>query len=407
MNYLSKNIINDSHKTNINKLRDSIMNLNNNDERFNLLASQFFIKSLGRTPLNDDELSLLTDSFSRDLFNEQINDENLKEDNLNLLANVIKELDEENQNKVMEKLENMPQAKDKALLIENLRERILRLNLLKDELKDEKNDILEQNENIVFDSNNNKKSSIRESKGDEILENNEDTDETMTVEITMDDISPEDIKELCQVFSVDYNYDNEKGKQNKDKKGKQKEQNDFNLSKSIKKYISKNISSNESMNILANSLVKLNDKTQKKITDSLGENLKNEDEKKQLTQLMKRIYELNSYKKFGKEIKQRKKEKKKNLEEEIKNIERLSCNSMKNLEKGQLDKLVKEIVNDLYSEVKVDFDKNEEIKAYLIDTINEQKIKNNAEKINILSPNDRKIVLERIQKAADNEEKKK
>ena len=395
MNYLSKNIINDSHKTNINKLRDSIMNLNNNDERFNLLASQFFIKSLGRTPLNDDELSLLTDSFSRDLFNEQINDENLKEDNLNLLANVIKELDEDNQNKVMEKLENMPQAKNKESLIENLRERIQRLNLLKDELKDEKIDLIEQMETVDFDNNN---EGIRELRSDEILENIEDPNETVSVEISVDDINQEDIKELCQVFNVYYEIENDKEKE-KIKKS-------INLSKNIKKYVNKTINLNRGVNMLARSLVKFNNKTQKKITESLGENLRNENEKKQLTQLMKKIYELNSYKKFGKEIKQRKKERKKNFDEEIKNIERLSRNSTKNLEKEQLDNLEKEIINDLYSEPKVDFDKNEEIRIYLLDTINEQKIKNSAEKINILSPNDRKIILETIQKAADNEEKK-
>lgn len=160
------------------------------------------------------------------------------------------------------------------------------------------------------------------------------------------------------------------------------------------------------MNLLANSLVKLDNKTQKKITDSLGENAQNENEKQQLKLLMTRIYELNTFKKYGKEIKQRKKEQTKNLEEKLKNIENLNNFSHKNLEKEKLDNLTKEIIDDLYSEPKIEFDKNEEIRKYIFESENEEKIRNSADKINILSEEDRKSVLEQIKNLADNKEKK-
>jgi hypothetical protein len=153
-------------------------------------------------------------------------------------------------------------------------------------------------------------------------------------------------------------------------------------------------------------LVRLDNRTQKKITDSLGENVQNENEKQQLTLLMKRIYELNTFKKYGKEIKQRKKEQNKNLEDEIKNIEKLNNFSHKNLEKDQLDNFTKGIIEDLYSEPKIDFDKNEEIRKYIIESENEEKIRSSADKINILSEEDRKSVMEKIKNLADNKEKK-
>jgi hypothetical protein len=265
---------------------------------------------------------------------------------------------------------------------------------LKDELNDEKNDmnLIDENQSIMLDL-----STFRQpKKGDEIIENNEgDPDETVTVEVTLDDIGQDEIKEICQVFNVDYEIDK--------KKKEEKEKND---KKELKKFANKNIDINKSMNLLASSLVKLDNKTQKKITDSLGENVQNENEKQQLTLLMKRIYELNSFKKFGKEIKQRKKEQNKNLEDEIKNIEKLNNFSHKSLEKEKLDIFTKGIIDDLYSEPKIDFDKNEEIRQYLLDSENEEKIRNTADKINILSEEDRKSVMEKLKNLADNKEKK-
>jgi hypothetical protein len=393
LSYLTQKLKINSQDT-INKFRDSIMNKKKADDSINIFASQFYIKSLGRTPLNEDELSLLIESFGKDLFDDSIKDEEVKEDKLNLLANVIKELDDENQQKVMERLENMPQGKENPALIEDFRYRIVKLNLLKDELNDEKNDmnLLDENQSIMLDL-----STFRQpQKNDEIIEDNEeDADETVTVEVTLDDIGQDEIKEICQVFNVDYEIDK-----------KRKEEKEKNEKKEIKKFVNKNIDINKSMNMLASSLVRLDNKTQKRITDSLGNNVQNENEKQQLTLLMKRIYELNSFKKYGKEIKQRKKEQNKKLEEEIKNIEKLNNFSYKNLEKEKLDNLTKNIIDDLYSEPKIDFDKNEQIRKYIIESENEEKIRNSADKINILSEEDRKSVMEKIKNLADNKEKK-
>ena len=393
LSYLSQKLKINSQEA-INKFRDSIMNRKKADDSINIFASQFYIKSLGRTPLNEDELSLLIETFSKDLFDDSIKDEEIKEDKLNLLANVIKELDDENQQKVLERLENMPKAKENPALFEDFRYRIVKLNLLKDELNDEKNDmnLIDENQSIMLDL-----STFRQpKKGDEIIENNEgDTDETVTVEITLDDIGQDEIKEICQVFNVDYEIDKKK-----------KEEKEKNEKKEIKKFANRNIDINKSMNLLASSLVRLDNKTQKKITDSLGENVQNENEKQQLTLLMKRIYELNTFKKYGKEIKQRKKEQNKNLEDEIKNIEKLNNFSHKNLEKETLDNLTKGIIEELYSEPKIDFDKNEEIRKYIFESENEEKIGNTADKINILSEDDRKSVMEKIKNLADTKEKR-
>ena len=351
LSYLTQKLKINSRDT-INKFRGSLMNKKKADDSINIFASQFYIKSLGRTPLNEDELSLLIESFGKDLFDDSIKDEEIKEDKLNLLANVIKELDDENQQKVLERLENMPKAKENPALFEAFRYRIVKLNLLKDELNDEKNDmnLLDENQSIMLDL-----STFRQpKKGDEIIENNEgDTDETVTVEITLDDIGQDEIKEICQVFNVDYEIDKKK----KEEKAKREKSSN----KEIKKCAKKIIDINKSMNLLASSLVRLDNKTQKKITDSLGVNVQNENEKQQLKLLMNRIYELNSFKKYGKEIKQRKKEQNKNLEDEIKNIEKLNNFSHKNLEKETLDNLTKGIIEELYSEPKIDFDKKEEI----------------------------------------------
>ena len=394
LSYLTQKLRINSQDT-INKFRDSLMKKKKADDSINIFASHFYIKSLGRTPLNEDELSLLIENFGKDLFDDSIKDEEIKEDKLNLLANVIKELDDENQQKVLERLEKMPKAKENPALFEDFRYRIVKLNLLKDELNDEKNDmnLLDENQSIMLDLSTFK----QPKKGDEIVENNNegDVDETVTVEITLDDIGQDEIKEICQVFNVDYEIDKKK-KEEKEKKEK----------KEIKKFVNKNIDINKSMNLLASSLVRLDNKTQKKITDSLGENVQNENEKQQLTLLMKRIYDLNSFKKYGKEIKQRKKEQNKNLEDEIKNIEKLNNFSHKNLEKEKLDSLTEGIIEDLYSEPKIDFDKNEEIRKYIFESENEVKIRNSAEKINVLSENDRKSVMEKIKNLADNKEKR-
>ena len=390
LNYLTKSVINDNHQKNINRLKDSIINNKSSKNVSNIFTSQFYmISSLGSIELNEDELNLLIDTFCKDLFNDKITDMEQKEDNLNLLANVIKELHEENQNKVMQKLENKPEAKDKQDLIDDLRDRILKLKLLKDELKDEKfdNSLMDHNKTIDFENKNE----------DDLLENNEDNEETVVVEITMNDIGQEDLKDICDVFLIDCednDQNNEKENQNEKEKEKDKER-----EKKKKKNITK------SVRFLASSLVKMDDKAQKKITDNLEKNVRNENEKLQLKELMDKVYELNLIKKIGKEIKQKNKPKKVSFKDEVQNNEELNDNTPKNLEKEELNKLGDELINQLYSDTNVDFNKNDEIKKYLIKAQNNEKIKNVAEKINTLSTDDKLTILEKLEKKSDNDEK--
>ena len=366
ISFLSKKTVNEKQKNDINKLKNSL--IVSNDKNKNMFTSQIYMKkSLGIIDLNDIELNALLKAFSKDLFNDQIIDNNKREDNLNLIANLIKELDEENQIKIIEKLENEPEAKNNINLIKDLKDRILKLNLLKDELREEneekiENEIQYEEEDLIED-----------------LDEDENND-TMTVEITADEIDENDINEICQVFKVNY----EEGDQ--EKKNKFKE--------------------NKSLNLLASSLIKLGEKSQKKISDKLEQKLNNNDEKNQLEELVQNLKKLNICKNLGKEIKENIEKAQKIFEEEIYNILKLNDNGKKNLDEENLNKLKEKIINDLFSDIKVDFDKNEKIKKFLTETKKEEMILKNAERIVILSNKDQEIILNEIKVISQNERNK-
>ena len=203
------------------------------------------------------------------------------------------------------------------------------------------------------------------------------------MEITVDDIGQDELKELCQVFTVDY----------VDNKTKKKEKPSLKIE-------------NKSIRYLAKSLVRFDNKAQKKITDKLEENCKNKNEKEQFNLLKERIEQLNTYKKLGDEVKQKKKEEIKKNEEKMKRIEELNDNSDKNLDKEKLDIIENEIINDLYNKENIEFDKNEDIKNYLSEAYKEEKINNVGDKINKLSIEDKKTILNKLEDLANDEEKK-
>ena len=381
MNYLSKNIINNNHKKEINKLTDSIMNKNNLNLDKNIFSSQFFmINTLENTDLNENELNLLIETFCKDLFTEDLQDINKKEENMNLICNIIKELDENNQDKVLEKLRDRPEARDKSDLLDNLEENIIKLRILKDELIDEQKDncLIDPNKSVVSNDSNE----------DDLLEFEEESVESVTLEITVDDIGQDELNELCQVFTVDYT-------DNKESDSKKKE--------ALPK---KNISSNKSIKALANSLIMLDSLAQKKITDKLEESCKNKNEKEQFNLLKERIDKLNTYKKYGDEIKQKMKEENKNFEDKIKIIEQLNDCSNNNLDKEKLDEIEKEIVNDLFNKEETELDKNKDINNYLLEARNEILINNSGKKINKLSIEDKNTILKKLENLADDEDKK-
>ena len=372
LNYLTKNIINDNQKKEINKLTESIMKTKTSNEEKNIninpLGDQYYIDSFKNIELNEDELNLLIETFCKDLFSEDIQDINKKEENMNLIANIIKELNDNNQNKVFDNLMEKPEAIDKIELIENLREKTLELNVLKDELMEKKIDkhLIDPNKSVVFNNNE------EEDSQDQL----EESEESITVEISLDDIGQDEIKELCQVFEVSYENDKINNKKP-------------NITKSI--------------NILAKSMAKIDNKAQKFLTEKMEENCKNEIEKEQFKLLRERLEQLNTYKRFGKEIIQKKKEEKKVFEEEIKNIEQQNDNGNKNLEEEKMDKLEKEIINEIYSNKEIKFDKNEGIKNYLVEAEIEEKIKKCAEKIDCLSIKDKNKMLNKLKKEANND----
>ena len=434
ISYLNLNFKNnDKNKKQINIINDSILNKNNkyDDKNKSGFSSQFFmLNTLGGTELNEDELNILIDTFCKDLFNDEIIDNNKKEDNLNLIANLIKELHEENQNKVFEKLENKPEAKNNLDLIDNLREKVLRLRVLKDELSDK------QYDKSLIDFNRSR--IINNSDVEDLLENEEDDDndvddQTMIVEISVDDIDQEDLNEICQVFKVDLEVDDgKKGneKEKEDEKEKEKEKDDEkekedekvnenekekekedekvneNEKQKEKQKEKENRSKNKKVHFLADNLAKMDDKTQKKITNKLKENLNNENEKQQFTILMDKIKKINIYKNYGKEIKEKRKAKYLNkLWEDIKEIKKLNNGGLKNLDKAFLDQLEKEAINILYNKKIFTFEKNEEIENYLSEAMNNGKILYIAEKINALSVADKFELLTRIEKTVDCVEK--
>ena len=170
--------------------------------------------------------------------------------------------------------------------------------------------------------------------------------------------------------------------------------------------LKKNRNRHKSVRFLASSLAKMNKVIRKKITDKLEETTRNEKEKQQLKELMDKVHELNYIKKCGKELNQRNEEKNKNFKEEINRIETLSDKSEKNIEKGKLNEIAKELIKNLYSGSNIKFDKNENIRNYLIEAENNEKIKNVAEKLNCLVELDKSMVLDKLEQLADNEEKK-
>ena len=372
--FLSQKMVNAKQKNDIEKLKNSI--IINNEKSFNdknTSTSQYYMtRSIGITDLNDFELNLLIEAFSKDLFNEDIIDNNKREENLNLIANLIKELDNENQIKVLTLLEKNPKSKNNDNL-KDLDDLIVELNLLKDGIKEKRDDRLfgqldYEKEDLIQESDDN--------------DYNEDNDKTMTVEISIDeDINEEDLKDLCKVFEVTNNdEEKDKSRENKNK-----------------------IKNNKSINLLASSFSKLNNKSQKNITSKLEKRLKKEEEKNQLKELLKNINQLNTCKKIGKELKDKKIKKEEQLEKEIENILKLNDNINKNLDEENINKLMKELINYLFENIEIDFNKNETIKTYLIETTKNEKIWNTTEKIAVLSDNDKETILNEIKKGAENE----
>ena len=356
--FANKNIINDKNKNDIEKLKNSLIMKNDNNFNKNMLSSQYFMmKSLGIIELNDVEINILKDTFSKDLFTDKIMDINKKEENLNLIANLIKELDEENQIKLLEKLENEQNDINKINLIKDLKDRVLKLNLLKDELREEKE------ENNINNINNYEDDLIEDSILDEL-------DETMTVEISTDEIEENDIKDICQVFNVNYE-DNEK-----EEKGKEKEKENNNIN-----------------SIFEGSLLRLDDKSQKKLADKLEEKAKNNEDKEQLEGLMENLKKINNYKRLGNDIKSKREELKKEFLNEIDRIIKLNSNCSKNLDLNIIDELIKEIIKNLFENIIINFYKNKIIEKYIIESKNEENLWKSAAKIVNLSNEDEKNVL--------------
>ena len=371
---LTKSIFNNNNKRDIEKLKNSLINQKDiNINNKSILTSQFYMmKSFGIIDLNIIQLNDLIETFCKDLFADKIMDINKKEENLNLIANLIKELDEDNQKNLIEILEKKPEALNNKDLIKDLKDRIIKLNLLKDELREERDEFI--GNDIEFDA-------------DELIEDEEDFDvldelnETMTVEISTEEIEEDDIKEMCEIFKI--NYEDNNGNDIKNK-----------------------IKDNNSLNILEGSLSKLNDKAQKKIADKLEENLENEEEKNQLNDIRKNLKKLNSYKKLGKILKERKEKNENDFEKEKENILKLNNNGNKNLDEENIKKLSKEIKNYLFDNIHIDFDKNEIIENYIKESKKEDTIWKSAAKIVNLSDKDKKYVLDEIKKKTNNEKNK-
>ena len=373
--FLTKSIFNNNNnKMDIEKLKNSLINQKDiNINNKSILTSQFYMmKSFGIIDLNIIQLNDLIETFCKDLFTDKIMDINKKEENLNLIANLIKELDEDNQKNLIEILEKKPEALNNKDLIKDLKDRIIKLNLLKDELREERDEFI--GNDMEFDA-------------DELIEDEEDFDvldelnETMTVEISTEEIEEDDIKEMCEIFKI--NYEDNNGNDIKNK-----------------------IKDNNSLNILEGSLSKLNDKAQKKIADKLEENLENEEEKNQLNDIRKNLKKLNSYKKLGKILKERKEKNENDFEKEKESILKLNNNGNKNLDEENIKKLSKEIKNYLFDNIHIDFDKNEIIENYIKESKKEDTIWKSAAKIVNLSDKDKKYVLDEIKKKTNNEKNK-
>ena len=367
---LNQNAINDKNKNDIDKLKNSLMMKNennfNNINNKNILASQaskyYMVKSLGIIDLNDVELNILKETFCKDLFTDKIMDNNKKEENLNLIANLIKELDEENQKKLLDKLENGLTDEYKIRLIKDLKDRVLKLNLLKDELREEREEKMIHN--VDFDD-------------ELIVDDLDDLSETMTVEISVDDFGENDMKDIYQVFNANNEENNEKEENNKFKE-------------------------NKSFGLLGSSFLKLNDKSQKILADKLEQKMKNTEEKEQLENLMENLKKINLYKKIGNDIKTKREQLNKKFEDELAKIKKLNNNCAKNLDLDNINKLIKEIIKNLFEEIIIDFYKNKEIEKYINESKKEENLWKTSAKIVHLSIEDENRVLNEIKNRDEN-----
>ena len=378
ISFLSQKMVNEKQKNDLDKLKNSI--IINNDKSFNdknTSFNQYYLtRSLGITDLDDFELNLLINAFSKDLFTEEIIDNNKREENLNLIANLIKELDNENQLKIIRALEKNPKSKSNENLKE-LSDLIIKLDLLKDEIKEEKlGEMFNQS-----DSEEEEEDLIQYSDDDE---ENEDTDQTITFEIALneDDINENDLKEICKVFRVISN------EEEKDKKQEKKNKND------------------KSISLLEGSFAKLNEKSQRNINSKLKERFKKKEEKIQLEVLLKNINLLNTCKKIGIELKNKKLRKEENLEKEIEDILKLNDNTNKNLEEENMNELMEKLINYLCENIDTDFNKNETIKSFIIEAKREENIWNAAEQIVVLSDKDKDSILDEIKNKTSIENEK-
>ena len=105
------------------------------------------------------------------------------------------------------------------------------------------------------------------------------------------------------------------------------------------------------------------------------------------------------------EIINKNEESKKNLEKEIDNILKLNNNSKKRLDNEDMNKLINELI-DIYNKINIDFDKNELIKNFITKSKTEEKIWNKAGKINSLSDEDQKFVLNEMKNVINNDKDK-
>ena len=270
---INNNAINDEEKEKANKLSNLVKNLDNMKSYFGKMIKGEINKDekedegkdkLYEQPLegdlHEDEIEKIINSFWTDLNNNKNKNQNQDKINdiINNFANIIKELNPEDQNKAIKLLKDKTEKENKNKEeINNLGKKIDNLNNMKNEIESYANSIINKDANLPLENKEDKKDD-----NDKILYSK--TYNIEIPEIVIDELEPKKLQQITDDFCADLADMDEK-----------KPEDD---NSSVKLRLRKNKTKEDDIKInnIANTITKLQEDDQKKVIENLEKNIKND-----------------------------------------------------------------------------------------------------------------------------------
>ena len=209
---INNNAINDEEKEKANKLSNLVKNLDNMKSYFGKMIKGEINKDekevegkdkLYEQPLegdlHEDEIKKIINSFWTDLNNNKNKNQNQDKINdiINNFANIIKELNPEDQNKAMKLLKDKTENENKNKEeINNLGKKIDNLNNMKNEIESYANSIINKDANLPLENKEDKKDD-----NDKILYSK--TYNIEIPEIVIDELEPKKLQQITDDFCAD------------------------------------------------------------------------------------------------------------------------------------------------------------------------------------------------------------